>query len=310
LDFSGGSAGGIPAEPLQKTDRYMESNNEITLYQHDNKGEIALYQPDDTIVLEVKIESETVWLTQAQIAQLFGVDRSVVTKHLRNIFSVHELDEDITCAIFAHVGNDGKQQYRTKYYNLDGILSVGYRVNSINATAFRRWASSVLKEYLLRGYAINRRFERLEHRVTETENKINFFVKTSLPPVEGVLFDGQTFDAYVFVADLIKSAKKSIVLIDNYVDESVLLILSKRKNRVNATIYTGQITSQFRLDLQKHNAQYPSISVKTFTRSHDRFLIIDNDVYHIGASLKDMGKKWFAFSKMVMDATSLLKNIK
>jgi hypothetical protein len=288
----------------------MDTNSEITLYQHDNKGEIALYQPDDTIILEVKIESETVWLTQVQIAQLFGVERSVVTKHLRNIFNVRELDEDSTCAIFAHMGNDGKQQYRTKHYNLDGILSVGYRVNSINATAFRRWASSVLKEYLLRGYAINSRFERLEHRMTENEKKIDFFVKTSLPPVEGILFDGPTFDAYVFVADLIKSAKKSITLIDNYVDESVLLLISKRNSKVSATIYTGQITPQFRLDLQRHNTQYPSISVKTFSRSHDRFLIIDDDVYHIGASLKDMGKKWFAFSKMIMDAKTLLQNIK
>ena len=279
------------------------------LHQSQNKGEIILYQPDKSLKLEVRLDNETVWLAQVQIAKLFGVDRTVITKHLRNIFSTEELDEESTCAIFAHMGNDGKQLYRTRHYNLDAILSVGYRVNSINATAFRRWATRVLKDYLLKGYTIHQRFERIEHRVAETEKKIDFFVKTSLPPKEGILYDGQIFDAYVFVADLIKSARKSITLIDNYVDESVLLLLSKRAKGIDATVYTTEILSQLRLDLQKHNAQYPPISVKIFTRSHDRFLIIDNDVYHIGASLKDLGKKWFAFSKMGLTAKALLKNI-
>jgi hypothetical protein len=277
--------------------------------QSDNKGEIVLYQPDSFLKLEVRLDNETVWLAQAQIAILFGVNRTVITKHLRNIFHAGELDEDSTCAIFAHVGNDGKQQYQTKYYNLDAILSVGYRVNSMNATSFRRWATCVIKDYLLRGYAVNQRFERIEHRISETEKKIDFFVKTALPPREGIFYDGQIFDAYTFVSDLIKSAKKTITLIDGYVDESVLLLLSKRAQGVTATIYTAQISAQLQLDLQKHNAQYPPVVVKAFTRSHDRFLFIDGDVYHIGASLKDLGRKWFAFSKMGLDVSVLLQHI-
>jgi hypothetical protein len=292
----------------------MNDNNEITLYQPDNKGEIILYQPDSSLKLEVWLENETVWLAQAQIAMLFGVDRTVITKHLRNIFNVRELEEESTCAIFAHVGNDGKQQYQTKYYNLDAILSVGYRVNSMNATSFRRWASRVIKDYLLRGYAINQRIERVEkiaieteRRMTETEKKIEFIVKTGQSPQEGIFYDGQIFDAYVFVSNLIKSAKKSVTLIDNYLDESVLLLLSKRTDGVKATVYTAQISRQLHLDLKKHNAQYPAISIHPLTRFHDRFLLIDSDIYHIGASLKDLGKKLFAFSKMELKADELLK---
>jgi hypothetical protein len=196
------------------------------------------------------------------------------------------------------VGNESKQTYQTKHYNLDAILSVGYRVNSRNATLFRRWATQILKDYMLKGYAINQRFERIEHRVTETEKKIDFFVKTALPPAQGVFFEGQIFDAYVFISDLIKSAKKSIILIDNYIDESVLLLLSKRLSGVNAKIYTKQISQQLQLDLTKHNAQYEPINILKSNSFHDRFLLIDNTVYHIGASLKDLGKKLFAFSKM------------
>jgi len=275
-----------------------------------NFGEIVLYQPNSFLNIDVRFDGETVWLTQVKIAQLFDVDRSVISKHLTNIYNLGELDEDSTCAIFAHMGNDGKQQYFTKHYNLDGILSVGYRVNSINATSFRRWATKILKDHILKGHTNNQRFERLEHRVTETENKIDFFVKTSLPPVEGIFYDGQTFDAYVFASELIKSAKKSITLIDNYVDESVLLLLSKRQTGVEAIIYTAHFSAQLQLDLQRHNTQYLPITIITFTRSHDRFLIIDDDVYLIGASLKDLGKKWFGFTKMVMDANSLRKNIR
>lgn len=272
------------------------------------KDEIVLYQPDDTMQLEVRVENETVWLTQAQIAFLFGIDRTVISKHLKNIFISGELFENSTCAIFAHVGNDNKQIYRTKYYNLDAILSVGYRVNSINATHFRQWATRTLKDYLLKGYAIHQRFERIEQRVTETEKKIDFFVKTALPPVEGIFYNGQIFDAYSFVSDLIKSAKKSVILIDNYVDESVLLLLSKREKDVPATIYTENYSLQLKLDLKKHNAQYSPIIIQTFKRSHDRFLFIDSETYHIGASLKDLGKKWFAFSKMGFEADEILKN--
>lgn len=271
------------------------------------QGEIILYQPDETIKLEVRMEGETVWLTQEQIADLFGTKRPAITKHLNNIYNSGELDVDSTCSILEHMGNDGKQKYTTKYYNLDAILSVGYRVNSKNATLFRRWASTILKEYLLKGYSINQRLSELEKTVALHSEKINFFVRTSLPPVEGIFYDGQIFDAYKFATDLIKSARKSLILIDNYVDESVLLMLSKRNPGVSATIYTQKITPQLQLDLDKHNDQYPPINIKTYRNGHDRFLIIDDgEVYHIGASLKDLGKKMFAFSKLSIPAKMIL----
>jgi len=270
----------------------------------EGKTEIILYQPDNAVQLEVRMDEDTVWLTQAQIALLFGTKRPAITKHLLNIFSSGELLESSVSSILELTAGDGKT-YQTKFYNLDAILSVGYRVNSRNATLFRIWATRTLKEYLLKGYAIRQHIERVEKlaietekRVCETEKKIDFFVKTALPPVEGIFYDGQIFDAYSFVADLIKSAKYSILLIDNYIDESVLLLLSKRAKGVSATIFTTQISSQLHVDLKKHNAQYPAIEIQLFNRSHDRFLIIDEDIYHIGASLKDLGKKWFAFSKM------------
>ena len=210
-----------------------------------------------------------------------------------------------------HKGNDGLQTYKTKYYNLDVILSVGYRVNSINATIFRQWANQVLKEYLLRGYSVNQRIERLEQRITNTEQKIDFFVRTSLPPIEGIFFDGQIFDAYAFVANLIKRARKEIILIDNYIDETILTLFDKRSENVVAIIYTSAVNKQLQLDINKHNAQYPPIDVKIFAKSHDRFLIIDNDVYLIGASIKDLGKKWFAFTKLeTISKQKILNNIK
>jgi hypothetical protein len=178
------------------------------------------------------------------------------------------------------------------------ILSVGYRVKSARGVAFRRWASTVLKEYLLRGYSINPRLEQLERRVANTEEKIDFFVKTALPPVAGIFYDGQIFQAYEFASSLIRRAKSRVVLVDNYVDETVLTMLDKREPGVDATIYTLKISSQLQLDIAKHDAQYPAIPVKIFTNAHDRFLIIDDQVYHLGASLKDLGKKWFAFSLM------------
>jgi len=275
----------------------------------DNKGEIVLYQPDNTVKLEVRLEDETVWLTQAQIAQLFGTEIPAISKHISNIYKTGELDKSSTVSILEIVRQEGNRlvNRRTAHYNLDMILSVGYRVNSINATLFRQWATKTLKDFLLKGYAINQRVERLEYRVSETERKIDFFVKTSLPPIEGIFYNGQIFDAYTFVADLIKSAKKSITLMDNYVDESVLLLLSKRRKGVHAAVYTAQISSQLQLDLKKHHAQYPAITVNLFPNAHDRFLLIDEEVYHIGASLKDLGKKWFAFSKMQLKAQELLE---
>ncbi len=277
-------------------------------------GEILLYQPDETVRLEVRMDKETIWLTQQQIAELFGTKRPAITKHLNNIYQTNELDEANTCSILEHMGNDGKQLYRTKFYNLDAILSIGYRVNSKNATKFRQWANSVLKEHLLRGYTTNQRIANLEntveqqqHILKQHEEKINFFVRTSLPPVEGIFYQGQIFDAYVFAANLIKSAKNSIVLIDNYIDESVFTLLDKRNDDVSATIYTKTISKQLELDVQKHNAQYKPIELKIVNAIHDRFLMIDNDVYHIGASLKDLGKKLFAFSKFETKANEILQ---
>ena len=263
-------------------------------------GEVAIYNPDDTIRLEVRLEQETVWLTHTQMGLLFGVDRTVIVKHVSNIYNSDELDEAATCAKIAQVRNEGGRRVRrtSKYYNLDMILSVGYRVNSRNATYFRKWASAILKDYLLRGYAINPRLEQLERRVAKTEEKIDFFVKTALPPAEGIFFDGQIFDAYEFVCSLIKSAKARIILIDNYVDESVLTMLDKRPAGVSASIFTQKISQQLSLDIAKHDAQYPPIPVQVFNKSHDRFLIIDDRVYHVGASIKDLGKKWFAILEM------------
>ena len=267
------------------------------------QGEIILYQPDEAVKLEVRLEDETVWLTQEQIADLFGTKRPAITKHLNNIYKSGELHIDSTCSILEHMGNDGKQRYTTKYYNLDAILSIGYRVNSKNATLFRKWANSVLKDYLLKGYSINKRLSELERTVAQHTEKIDFFVRTALPPVEGIFYNGQIFDAYKFATDLVKSARRSIVLIDNYVDETVLLMLSKRSVGVSATIYTQRITQQLQLDLDRHNSQYPPIDIRTYRDSHDRFLIVDEtDVYHIGASLKDLGKKMFAFSKLDIPA--------
>ena len=281
-----------------------ESDSLSSVKLIETQGEVVIYNPEGTIKLEVRLENETVWLTQTQLGLLFDVDRTVIVRHIGNIYKTKELDETSTCAKIAQVQNEGGRMVERvqKYYNLDVILSVGYRVNSRNATSFRRWSSSVLKNYLIRGYAINPRLEQLERRVTATEEKIDFFVKTSLPPVEGIFFNGQIFDAYVFVSDLIKSAKKEITLIDNYVDETVLTMLDKRNTGVKATIYMQHISKQLQLDLCKHNAQYTPVNIKEFNKAHDRFLIIDNQVYHIGASMKDLGKKWFAFS-LIKDLT-------
>ena len=214
-----------------------------------------------------------------------------------------------TCSILEHMGNDSKQLYQTKFYNLDAILSVGYRVNSRNATLFRQWANRILKDYLLKGYAVNPRIDRLEHKVIEHDQKFDLLIKTSLPPKEGIFYAGQIFDAYVFVADLVKSAKKSLVLLDNYVDESVLLLLAKRSKGVKAKIVTRKISRQLQLDLTKHNAQYEPIAVSQSGTFHDRFLLVDDTAYHIGASLKDLGKKLFAFSKMEAKPASILKGL-
>ena len=307
----------------------------------ENEGEIILYQPDNEVRLEVRLEDETVWLTQAQMAELFQTSKQNVSLHTNNIFKEKELRPDSVVKESLTTAADGKN-YLVKYYNLDIIISVGYRVKSIRGTQFRQWANKVLKEYLLKGYAVNQGLNQLERRVDsrllehdhrlerhdsqikELSSKVDFFVRTSLPPVEGIFYDGQIFDAYKFATDLIRSAKKSILLIDNYVDESVLLMLSKRNADVEAVIYTQAIGHQLQLALQKHNSQYPPIEVHVCKKSHDRFLIIDGaavdcksaatmtspatdgaEVWHIGASLKDLGKKMFAFSKLSIPASAV-----
>ena len=269
------------------------------------QGEIILYQPDEAIKLEVRMEDETVWLTQAQIVELFQSSKANISEHIKNIYEQEELEESSTVRDFRTVRQEGKRQVvrNLTYYNLDAIISIGFRVNSKRGIQFRQWANKVLKEYLLKGYSINRRLSELEKTVALHSEKIDFFVRTSLPPVEGIFYDGQIFDAYKFATDLIKSAKTSLVLIDNYVDESVLLMLSKRNPGVSATVYTQRITPQLQLDLDKHNDQYPPINMRTYRNGHDRFLVIDDrEVYHIGASLKDLGKKMFAFSRLSIPA--------
>ena len=275
------------------------------------ENEIILYQPDEAVKLEVRLSEETVWLTLNQMSLLFDRDKSVISRHIAAIFKEGELDKVATVAKNATVQiESGRQVIRQiEYYNLDVIISVGYRVKSIRGTQFRQWANRVLKEYLLKGYSVNQRFERLEQRVTETENKIDFFVRTSLPPVEGIFYDGQMLEPFAFVNNLIRSARKRIVLIDNYVDETVLLRLAERAQNVTAKIYTQQTSPSFNVALAQHNNQYEPIDLCIFTKSHDRFLIIDNDVYHIGASIKDLGKRWFAFCKMQLQADEMVTRL-
>ena len=270
------------------------------------ENQIVLFESSDKVVtLDVTIDKETVWLTQLQMAMLFDVERSVISKHISNVFREKEADEKSNVH-FLHIANSDKP---VKQYSLDIIISVGYRVKSKRGIEFRKWANSVLKEFLLKGYSVNQRFERLEQRVSRTEEKIEFFVRTAMPPVEGVFFEGQIYDAYELACKLVKSAVRRIILIDNYIDESVLTLLDKRGSGVSAEIYTHSPNAQLQLDIQRHDSQYTPIPIHVFTHSHDRFLCIDDTVYHIGASLKDLGKKWFAFSRMEIDTESLLEKM-
>ena len=279
--------------------------NQNSLIMKD-KGEIIVYQSENTLQLEVRMENETVWLTQAQMVELFQRDRTVITKHINNVFREGELDKESNVH-FLHIANSDKP---IMLYSLDVIISVGYRVKSQRGTLFRQWANQILKDHLLRSNSINQRFERIESKLIEYDEKFDFFIKTSLPPVEGIFFEGQLFDAYKFVADLIRSAKSSLILIDNYIDDTVLTLFTKRIHGVKVTIYTAQISKQLSLDLQRHNSQYEPIDIKQFRQSHDRFLIIDEkELYHIGASLKDLGKKWFAFSKIQLDIKDILQHL-
>ena len=294
-----------------KQNELMAENGPFTT----NTGEIILYQPDSSIRLEVRMEEETVWLNRKQMSILFNRDKKTIGKHVNNALK-EELAGFPVVAKFATTADDGKN-YQTEYYNLDMILSVGYRVKSKRGIEFRRWATSVLKKYLLRGYAINQRIQYVEQRINtqlqehterihNLENKVDFFVQSALPPKEGIFFDGQIFDAYAFVSDLIRSAKRRIILIDNYIDDSVLLMLAKRGDGITAEIVTQRITETLSLDLERHNRQYPPITVRECDRYHDRFLIIDDTVYHIGASLKDLGKRLFAFNRMGIGAEEIL----
>ena len=268
------------------------------------KNEIILYQSEDLPErIEVRIEDETVWLSQEQLSTLFQRDQSVISRHIRNIFKEGELEEKSNMQKM-HIPNSDKPVI---FYNLDVIISVGYRVKSKQGTQFRIWATNVLKDYLLKGYAINNRMNRLEDKVDSLSNKMNEIdlqIKTKELPTQGIFFDGQIFDAYEFTSKIIRSAQKSIILIDNYIDESTFVHLSKKKKGVQVSLLCKNMNTQLKLDIKKANEQYGNFEQKTFSKSHDRFLIIDNsEVFHLGASLKDLGKKWFAFSKM--DKTSV-----
>ena len=278
------------------------------------KDEIIIYQANQASAqIEVRIEEESVWLSQSQMATLFNQTKQNISLHINNCFKEKELESISVVKDFLTTAKDGKN-YTIKYYNLDVIISVGYRVKSKQGTQFRIWATNVLRDYLLKGYAMNQRMDRIENNYENLSNEvkqISLQIQTNLPPNQGVFFNGQVFDAYIFFSEIIKNAQTEIILIDNYIDETVLLHLSKRNADVKAIIYTGKITPQLLLDLEKHNKQYPPIEIKPFSNSHDRFLIIDQkELYHIGASLKDLGKKWFGFSRMDSLTGSLLKMLK
>ena len=266
------------------------------------KNEIILYQAEGLPErIEVKIEDETVWLSQQQMGALFQQTKQNISLHINNCFKEGELDSNSVVKESLTTAKDGKR-YRTKFYNLDVIISVGYRVKSKQGTQFRIWATNVLKDYLLKGYALNQRMNRIENNVEDLNKKmdvISLQIQSNQLPIQGVFFDGQIFDAYQLASKIIRTAKKSIVLIDNYIDESTLTILAKKAKSVQVLLCTKNISKSLELDIKKANQQYESFKAVQFDKSHDRFLIIDQkEVYHLGASLKDLGKKWFAFSKM------------
>ncbi len=286
-------------------------------------NEIIIYQPDEDLSLDVRVEDETVWLTQSQIVELFESSKANISEHLKHIFDSGELSKEGTVRKFRTVRQEGNRNVTRNidFFNLDVIISVGYRVNTVRGIQFRQWANKVLKEYLLRGYAVNQRLMQLEDRIDrhfseydrhllQLDEKVDFFVRSSIQPKEGIFFDGQIFDAYALIAGLIRKAKHRIVVIDRYIDDSVLVQLSKRNPGVTVDIYDGQISKQLRQDVEKHNAQYPGMTLHKYTKAHDRFLIIDEEVYHIGHSLKDLGKKLFDFSKMdVMTGSELISRL-
>lgn len=262
--------------------------------------------------IDVLIEDDTVWLTQLQMVQLFQSTKQNISLHIANIFKEGELEKNSVVKEYLTVQNEGERKVsrKIKIYNLDVIISVGYRVKSKTGTQFRIWTNKILKDFLLKGYAINHRIEVLEKKVSSIEIKnseLQLLINSNLPPQQGVFFEGQLFDAHVFISKIIKSANQSIFLFDNYIDETVLTQLSKKNKGVLVKIYTKNISKQLLLDIEKFNQQYEPIFISKFDKSHDRFLIVDQkEIYHLGASLKDLGKKWFAFSKLNLDPVLIL----
>ena len=297
----------------------MNSTKQNTSLQ----GELVIYQANDDVKIEVVLNEDMVWLSQSQIVQLFQSSKANISEHIKSIYHQNELDKDSTIRNFRTVRIEGNREVlrNITYYNLDVIISVGFRVNTKIGIHFRQWANNILKNNLLKGYSINQRIDYIENKfdnklynhdvqLKEINEQINYFVQKSMPPVQGVFYGGEIFEAYKFVSNLIKIANESIIVIDNYIDESVLTMLDKRKDGVMATIYTDKISNQLKLDLERHNKQYSAIEIQTVKDIHDRFVIIDNeDVFHIGASLKDLGKKLFAFSKLNLPADVLLKGL-
>ena len=281
----------------------MANDNNIQPVADDSQ--IVLYQPNESVKLEVKVDAghETVWLTQQQIADLFGTKRPAITKHLSNIYASGELDKNSTCSILEHMGNDSKQRYATTYYNLDAIISVGYRVNSINAIAFRRWATNVLRDYLLQGYSVNRHLialqENMDKRMTHIEDiqakqqqQLDFFIRTSTPPAEIVFFEGDFYTARVALENLIRTANHRVIIIDGYVSSLTLSVLDVRKSNVTATIYTVGVGQGMQRLMEEHDRLFPDSHIdirKWSNESHDRWLIIDDSLYHCGHSLNANG---------------------
>ena len=281
----------------------------------EKENQIVVYQPNETVRLDVRLENETVWLTQEQMSMLFGRDQSVIARHINHIFSEGELDKNSVYAKNAYTANDGKT-YQVAFYNLDVVISVGYRVKSVQGTRFRQWATSVLKEYLLRGYSVNARMNQLEDKmdrrlcraesdIADLKEKVDFFVQTQTPPLQGVFYEGQLWDACSLVEKLIGRAKKEIVLIDSWVGPSTLDMLAKKRKGVKVEVVTSPRGNKLaKSDIDKFNAQYGGLEVKTSTAFHDRFLILDGkELYLIGASLKDLGRKCFGFT--ILDKSNI-----
>ena len=264
------------------------------------KNEIIVYQPEGgEFHIEVRVENETVWLTQAQMAELFSKSISVISRHIANVFAEHELEEKSNLH-FLQIANSDKP---VKLFSLDVIISVGYRVKSYQGTQFRRWANQVLKEHLLKGFSVNQRLvshenrlENLDSRVIYLEKQVDFFVKANLPPSEGLLPAHAHWSGYEFAVQLVRSAKKDLVIIDPYANDMVLSLMAKRAEGVNATIYSARITHAMREEETRLNKQFPTVRLENMREVHDRFVIVDDVVYHVGASFKDLGNQMTAFS--------------